>query len=422
VKKTEKNIMITSTLILMLLLAGCGGVKTDNNFLLLSNVAVEDGETNIPLHALLSWKINGNRNGDTTYVIRLFSDMEEIESENIGTKDDYFYYQPEEPLSSDTQYNWQIEAYENGLLIGTTKTYSFRTQSTSKYEMRFICYNEENEYEPNIWMAVPKAWPGSKNTIQVDNVSFTPASATEYTDETGNRIVRWDTTQTPASSYTVKVSIEIVDKQYPNILCEDLIFDYNEDSENYIKHTQSSDFFQSDHPDIIAQAQAIIGEETNPFRIALLLNDWVVQNVTYGPGEKDALSVLQTRVTDCGGYASLNVAFCRALGIPARAVIGIHKGSFNTGLYEWSQDKEEFGTHCWYEVYFEKYGWIQFESTSFNGDPFNLDKRIILSKSPITVNGQQIHWFHIPHAGKLNDYEYQAERLPYKFLLEVQKQ
>ncbi|MDZ7761265.1 MAG: transglutaminase-like domain-containing protein [Desulfovermiculus sp.] len=76
---------------------------------------------------------------------------------------------------------------------------------------------------------------------------------------------------------------------------------------------------QPDNKQLIDKAYSIVGNEDNHYLRAKKVFDWIVsqnwKEMKTG-NEEDALSVLKTYKTACGGRANLFVALCRALGIP----------------------------------------------------------------------------------------------------------
>ena len=64
----------------------------------------------------------------------------------------------------------------------------------------------------------------------------------------------------------------------------------------------------------------------------------------------------------CDYYATSMVVLSRAVGLPARAVVG-----YVSGQYEEENDRylvSEADAHTWVEIYFGEYGWIPFEPTA----------------------------------------------------------
>ncbi len=69
----------------------------------------------------------------------------------------------------------------------------------------------------------------------------------------------------------------------------------------------------------------------------------------------------------CQNYASAMITMLRSLGIPARLVVG-----FAPGLWDDSRGVAEIQSrhyHAWPEVYFPRYGWVEFEPTPVDVQP-----------------------------------------------------
>lgn len=86
----------------------------------------------------------------------------------------------------------------------------------------------------------------------------------------------------------------------------------------------ASPFIESDHPTIVARAQAIVGAETDPVRRATALVRWVHAGMTPEPTMTvpSAREVLRSMRGDCNEHAVLLAALARAAGIPARVAAG----------------------------------------------------------------------------------------------------
>ncbi len=116
---------------------------------------------------------------------------------------------------------------------------------------------------------------------------------------------------------------------------------------------------------IVADADA-----TNPYDQATALETWLRQNIKYNDqipapaqGQDGVDYVLfVTREGFCDYYASAMAVMARSLGIPARIATGFAQGTFDSkrGVYQVYQNN----AHTWVEVYFPRYGWIQFEPTA----------------------------------------------------------
>ncbi len=112
----------------------------------------------------------------------------------------------------------------------------------------------------------------------------------------------------------------------------------NEEQQAALKPTV---FCQADAPEIVEEANTIIGTERNSWRAAKEIAEWVAKNMTpnYDIGFASAKEIFNNRKGDCSEYTVLFISLCRAVGIPARASVGIMYGG---GL---------FAYHMWPEVY-----------------------------------------------------------------------
>jgi Transglutaminase-like superfamily len=117
---------------------------------------------------------------------------------------------------------------------------------------------------------------------------------------------------------------------------------------------RADSFVQSDHPRIRRQAEEIVAGESDPWRRALLVYEWVYTRL-----EKEAvvsipsaIEVLENRRGDCNEHTVLFTALARAVGLPTRMGIGV----------VWSDELEGFYYHAWPEVYLDR-RWIRMDPT-----------------------------------------------------------
>jgi transglutaminase-like putative cysteine protease len=106
-------------------------------------------------------------------------------------------------------------------------------------------------------------------------------------------------------------------------------------------YVRSAPLIQSDDARIQAQARQIIGRARAAERAADRLVQWVFQNVRAerATSAPSALDVLATQRGDCNEHTVLFVALARAVGLPARPVIGL---VYLNGTFYY---------HAWPEVY-----------------------------------------------------------------------
>jgi transglutaminase-like putative cysteine protease len=130
---------------------------------------------------------------------------------------------------------------------------------------------------------------------------------------------------------------------------------------------------------IKAQANEIVGDETNPVKAARLIYDWVLNNVQYWVKDPAKLKASPTgsteycitsRTGNCTDFHSLYMSLARASGIPTRIVYGsLFKPSLD------GKDKDQ-SYHCWIEFWAPRIGWIPLDvavADIFVGD-FQLDE------------------------------------------------
>jgi Transglutaminase-like superfamily len=111
---------------------------------------------------------------------------------------------------------------------------------------------------------------------------------------------------------------------------------------------------QSDHPRLIAQAQALVGAETDPQRRAQKIHDWVFERLDKEAvlSVPSALEVLDKKRGDCNEHTVLFTALARAANLPTRIAIGL----------VWSDELDGFYYHAWPEVVLDN-RWMRFDPT-----------------------------------------------------------
>lgn len=122
---------------------------------------------------------------------------------------------------------------------------------------------------------------------------------------------------------------------------------------------------ESDNPQIMAEALKV-PRDLSVFNQALRIFYGVNTIITYDTSETyahtGALKALQTRRGVCTEFSALFVAFCRALGIPARVVSGywlIHEVTPVNVPIPVHEDR-----HAWPEFYVPTIGWVPAEPSA----------------------------------------------------------
>ena len=123
-----------------------------------------------------------------------------------------------------------------------------------------------------------------------------------------------------------------------------------------------ADFLEITNPDIVAAGQGAIGDETNPYLMAIGIHDYVRDSLVYDAESGtayDALSILHAGRGVCEHYATLFVSLGRGVGLPTRIVKEFH-------YYE---ESGMCGGHVWADAYIPGYGWIPFDPTRDDASP-----------------------------------------------------
>jgi len=118
---------------------------------------------------------------------------------------------------------------------------------------------------------------------------------------------------------------------------------------------------------IAAEARQVAGHIHNPLKQARLLYDHIVSTVRYdksgiGWGRGDALYACDIRTGNCSDFHSLFIGQARALGIPARFIMGLPL----------PEDKIEGiipSYHCWGEFYLPEKGWCPVDASEASKFP-----------------------------------------------------
>ena len=136
---------------------------------------------------------------------------------------------------------------------------------------------------------------------------------------------------------------------------------YDQSESLYALYTQSEPFIEAADPEIAELANQVAEGETNPYLLARKFYDYiaVTDTLEYNLLRTDgwgAKALLTTGEGECGDFAALFCALCRATGVPARPVVGAWAASGEQG-------------HVWAEFYVEPFGWIPVDPTIGHVDP-----------------------------------------------------
>lgn len=122
-----------------------------------------------------------------------------------------------------------------------------------------------------------------------------------------------------------------------------------------------------------ALSKRVVGTETNPYRIAQLLFEWIDEHTPWASArEYSSIRCIpqyayENGHGDCGIQTLFFITLCRMNGIPARWQSG------------WELQPPDDSMHDWGMIYFEPYGWVPMDVT------YGLRK----------TDDQQIKWFYL---------------------------
>lgn len=125
-------------------------------------------------------------------------------------------------------------------------------------------------------------------------------------------------------------------------------------------------------------ARQITQNAPTPYEKAIAIENYLRQikyneSISSPPPGQDLVEwfLFDQREGYCDYYASAFNVMARSVGIPARLAAGYSRGQFieELGVYR----QHEYDAHSWPEVYFPKYGWIEFEPTAADPTPSRFD-------------------------------------------------
>ena len=120
---------------------------------------------------------------------------------------------------------------------------------------------------------------------------------------------------------------------------------------------------------VLDLAQQLTADITNPYDKARVIEAYLRTHpysldITPPPPDRDVVDyfLFDLKKGYCDYYASSMVVLTRAVGLPARLVIGYASGIYDPTKAEYAI--READAHSWVEVYFAGVGWVEFEPTA----------------------------------------------------------
>jgi transglutaminase-like putative cysteine protease len=126
-------------------------------------------------------------------------------------------------------------------------------------------------------------------------------------------------------------------------------------------------------PDVVRSlAASITAQAPTPYDKARALQDWFRTNFDYdlhvqsGHSSDAMVNFLTIKRGYCEQFAGTFGAMARSVGLPTRVMVGFTQGQLRSdGLYHIAGRQ----AHAWDEVWFDGYGWQEFDPTPHRGPP-----------------------------------------------------
>lgn len=224
--------------------------------------------------------------------------------------------------------------------------------------------------------------------------------------ENGNRLLFWDLSNQLVSSETLtirRVYSVTLNEYVPSGFMRGAKSTLPDDIEAAF-YTKSEAFNEITEEIKKASGEAV-GDATAPLKKARRIFRWVRTHMTYEyppPGGRGATVALREGKGDCGQYADLFVAMCRAQGIPARFA-----GGFRLGPAPAAGEAGTVGSHAWAEFRLPNGQWLPADPT---GDEKGHFARL-RSNSHLTASvGRNIALPHAPDWARYSFSDVEEER------------
>lgn len=200
-----------------------------------------------------------------------------------------------------------------------------------------------------------------------------------FEPENSNEIFLWDFSgrAAPGATFSMKRTYEATMHLHaPDLSATTPVADYNTMDPVYLFYTKTEPFVELTPeiraasrealankirlPILAADGTEVALDRGHPLARARAMFEWVRGHMTYvypPPTGRGCLPALEQGKGDCGQYADLFVALCRADGIPARFVGGLVAGE--------KRDDGTFGvgSHAWAEIMMPDGQWLQMDPT-----------------------------------------------------------
>jgi transglutaminase-like putative cysteine protease len=187
-------------------------------------------------------------------------------------------------------------------------------------------------------------------------------------NEYGNRFIRLDLSETSREAEgEVEVALKFRVKRHAYSALDISESDIEQPSSSMLARFLLPDTMIPIGGKIAEESKSVVGDVEDPLQRARLLYDHIVRTISYdksgkGWGRGDALYACDVRAGNCTDFHSLFIGEARALGIPARFIMGLP-------IADNASEGSISGYHCWAEFYIEGKGWIPIDASEAHKYP-----------------------------------------------------
>lgn len=250
---------------------------------------------------------------------------------------------------------YKNKLYIDGVLASSIKEYStgnfkLDTTSTNSSEVRLTGTADSNVTDIVVELTSKCYNDSSKKCINYKTYSLSDGKIDEVI-----RLMEGE------GDYSIKV--------YPYNVVKDIVyFGKVQNTDTRTIYELPSATVQSDNPELVSLANKIIKTATTDMEKAKAIHDWVAKNIAYDTDDyfnnlnrsQDAFSTFKRKMAICQGYADLNAALLRAVGIPTKIIIGIGLGYGMPN--SWDNVDKNANNHAWNEALVDG-KWIVIDTT-----------------------------------------------------------
>jgi len=210
-----------------------------------------------------------------------------------------------------------------------------------------------------IYVAVPPSLPEQ----EIAQLTWSPEPSRYLRDRYGQEIADFEV-DTLRPGGTVTIGFTVVGRfwRIKYDIAPDEVGSLDEIPEEIARlYLADGPYYRISDPLIAETARRVVGEERNPYLMALRIHDFVAKTLDYKLDGRwdDAPTVLRRGSGSCSEFTFLFIALARAVGLPARYA----GGSVYIPSQAWGGRFVDRYNHRWAEVYLPGYGWVPFDPT-----------------------------------------------------------